>query len=300
MRFGLHALGIGTGARPEIIRAVSVAAETSGFATLWAGEHVVMVDQPGSRYPYSADGRIAVPPDADWLDPMLGLTFAAAVTSSIGLATGVLLLPEHNPVIAAKQAATLDVLSGGRLSLGIGIGWSAEEFAALGIPFRRRAKRTAEYVAAMRKLWATDVSSFRGEFAHFDGVRVYPKPIRRRIPVIFGGNSDAALKRVADSGDGWYGFNLSPDAAEERVAVLSGLCRERGRGLSELTVAVALSRGTPEILPRLAAAGVTETVLLGAPPQSTVAATRWVTDLAADWGVRRSVMPLSVTSGPLW
>jgi probable F420-dependent oxidoreductase len=300
MRFGLHALGIGTGARPEIIRAVSVAAETSGFATLWAGEHVVMVDQPGSRYPYSADGRIAVPPDADWLDPLLGLTFAAAVTSSIGLATGVLLLPEHNPVIAAKQAATLDVLADGRLTLGIGIGWSAEEFAALGVPFRRRAERTAEYVAAMRKLWATDVSSFRGEFAHFDGVRVYPKPIRRRIPVVFGGNSDAALKRVADFGDGWYGFNLSADEAEERVAVLSGLCRERGRSLSELTVAVALTGGTPEMLPRLAAAGVTETVLLGAPPRSTMAATRWVTDLAADWGVHHSVLPLTVTSGPLW
>jgi probable F420-dependent oxidoreductase len=300
MRFGLHALGIGTGARPEIIRAVSVAAETSGFATLWAGEHVVMVDQPGSRYPYSADGRIAVPPDADWLDPMLGLTFAAAVTSSIGLATGVLLLPEHNPVVAAKQAATLDVLSGGRLTLGIGIGWSAEEFTALGIPFRCRAKRTAEYVAAMRKLWATDVSSFRGEFAHFDAVRVYPKPIRRRIPVVFGGNSDAALKRVADYGDGWYGFNLSADSAEERIAVLSGLCHERGRSISELTIAIALAGYTPEMLPRLAAAGVTEAVLLGTPPQSTVAATRWVTDLAADWGVRRPVMPLTMTSGPLW
>src|ERR1700761_4900164 len=122
MRVGLHALGIGTGARPEVIRAVAAAAGGAGFATLWAGEHVVMVDEPRSRYPYSGDGRIAVPAAADWLDPLLGLSFAAAVTTTIGLATGVLLLPEHNPVTCAKQAATLDVLSAGRFSLGIGVG----------------------------------------------------------------------------------------------------------------------------------------------------------------------------------
>jgi probable F420-dependent oxidoreductase len=301
MRFGLHALGIGTGARPEIMRAVSVAAEASGFATLWAGEHVVMVDRAGSRYPYSADGRIAVPPDADWLDPLLGLTYAAAVTSGIGLATGVLLLPEHNPVIAAKQAATLDVLSGGRLTLGIGLGWSAEEFAALGIPFARRAQRTGEYVKAMRELWATDVSSFRGEFTRFDAVRVYPKPVRgRRIPVVFGGNSDAALNRVADFGDGWYGFNLSVDQVEERVSVLSALCRHKGRSAAELIVAVAVTGCGPDAVPRLAAAGVTEVVLLGAPPQSAAAATRWVTDLAADWDVRRAGVALGVPAGPVW
>src|SRR5580700_5953335 len=194
MRFGLHALGIGTGAQPAVIRAVSTAAEETGFATLWSGEHVVMVDRPASRYPYSDDGQIAVPADADWLDPLLSLSYAAAVTTRIGLATGILLLPEHNPVLAAKQAATLDVLSGGRLTLGIGIGWSAEEFAALGIPFAGRGRRTAEYVAAMRTLWTDDVASFTGEFTRFESVRVNPKPVRgRRIPVVVGGNSDAAL-----------------------------------------------------------------------------------------------------------
>src|SRR5580693_1873410 len=238
MRVGLHALGIGAGARPEVIRAVAMAAEAAGFATLWSGEHVVLVDQPRSRYPYSADGRIAVPPAADWLDPLLGLSFIAAVTTTIGLATGVLLLPEHNPVVTAKQAATLDVLSGGRLTLGVGIGWSAEEFAALGVPFARRGRRTAEYVAAMRALWADDVASFSGEFVRFDAVRVNPKPVRaRRIPVVVGGNSDAALKRVAAFGDGWYGFNLTVDAALERAAALAGHCRQQGRNLDELTVA---------------------------------------------------------------
>ena len=131
MRLGLHALGIGPGARRPVIEAVAVAAEASGFATLWCGEHVVMVDRPASRYPYSPDGRIAVPATADWLDPLVGLSFAAAATKRIGIATGVLLLPEHNPVLLAKQTASLDVLCGGRLTLGVGVGWSREEFAAL-------------------------------------------------------------------------------------------------------------------------------------------------------------------------
>jgi probable F420-dependent oxidoreductase len=284
MRVGLHALGIGDGARPEIIRAVAVAAEARGFATLWAGEHVVLVDSPASRYPYSADGRIAVPAGADWLDPLLALSFAAAVTSRIGLATGVLLLPEHNPVVAAKQAATLDVLSGGRFTLGIGIGWAAEEFAALGVPFARRGQRTAEYVAAMRTLWSDDVASFDGEFTRFSAVRVNPRPVRgRQIPIVMGGNSDAALGRAAVFANGWYGFNLPAAAVAERVAALAAQCARQGRALGELTVAVALSDGSPALLPSLAEAGVTELVVVGTPPADPDVAGSWVADLAARW-----------------
>ena len=286
MRVGLHALGIGPGARPDVIRAVAVAAEAAGFATVWSGEHVVLVDRPVSRYPYSADGRISVPAGEDWLDPLLGLTFAAAVTSRITVGTGVLLLPEHNPVLAAKQTATLDVLSGGRLILGIGIGWSAEEFAALGIPFARRGQRAAEYVAAMRRLWSDDVASFRGEFTSFEAVRVNPKPVRgRRIPVIVGGNSDAALRRVAAFGDGWYGFNLTVAAAVERITALAGHCQRLGRSLSDLSVAVALTDGQPDMVPDLARAGMTELVLVDAPPADPAAAAAWVTRLARRWGL---------------
>jgi probable F420-dependent oxidoreductase len=286
MRVGLHALGIGAGARPEVIRAVASAAEAVGFATLWAGEHVVLVDQPASRYPYSPDGRIAVPADADWLDPLLALSFAAAVTTTIGLATGVLLLPEHNPVVAAKQAATLDVLSAGRFTLGLGIGWSAEEFAALGVPFARRAQRTAEYVEAMRTLWANDVASFSGEFTRFDSVRVNPKPVRGgRIPIVLGGNSDPSLTRVANFADGWYGFNLPVHAVPERIESLAGQCKLRHRNPRDLTIAVALSDGAPADVPALAEVGVTELVLVAAPPPDPLAATAWVRDLAARWNV---------------
>src|ERR1700761_6402248 len=285
MRVGLHALGIGPGAHPEVVRAVAMAAEAAGFATLWAGEHVVLVDEPKSCYPYSDDGRIAVPAAADWLDPLLALSFAAAVTTTIGLATGVLLLPEHNPVVAAKQAATLDVLSGGRFTLGVGIGWSAEEFAALGIPFAGRGRRTAEYVAAMRTLWAEDVASFSGEFTRFDSVRVNTKPVRgRRSPVVLGGNSDAALGRVAAFGDGWYGFNLRADEVAGRIAVLTEQCQQRGRSAGELSVAVALSDGEPGMRPGLAEAGVTELVVVGEPPDDPAQATAWVEELAGRGG----------------
>lgn len=285
MRLGLHALGIGPGAQRAVIDAVASAAERCGFATLWAGEHVVMVDRSESRYPYSDDGVIAVPAQADWLDPTIALSFAAAASSRIGIATGVLLLPEHNPVIVAKQAASLDRLSGGRLTLGVGVGWSREEFAALGVPFERRAARTAEYVAAMRTVWRDDVASFRGEFAGFDSVRVNPKPVRgRRIPVVIGGNSDGALRRVAAWADGWYGFNLDGVAAvQERLGKLDQLCAESGRDRAELRLAVALR--SPEVgdVGALAELGVDELVLVEAPPAQPEDAARWVSALAEQW-----------------
>ncbi len=285
MRLGLHALGIGAGAQRPVIDAVATAAEAAGFATLWAGEHVVMVDQSSSRYPYAADGQIAVPSTADWLDPMVCLSFAAAATSTIGVATGVLLLPEHNPVMVAKQAASLDRLSHGRLTLGVGIGWSREEFEALGVPFARRGARTKEYVAAMRVIWRHDVASFDGEYARFDRIRVYPKPFRDTgIPVILGGNSDAALRRVAVWGDGWYGFYLPDvDTLTERVAFLRERCRQVGRDPAELSLAVAMQSLRPDDVGALGDLGIDELVLVEAPPADPRHVAGWVTSLAERW-----------------
>lgn len=281
---GLHCLGIGAGAQRDVIDAVAAAADRCGFATLWAGEHVVMVDESVSRYPYTGDGRIAVPADADWLDPLIALSFAAAATHRIGLATGVLLLPEHNPVITAKQAASLDALSGGRLSLGVGIGWSKDEFDALGVPFPRRAQRTAEYVAAMRCLWRDDIASYAGEFVSFDRVRVNPKPSRRSIPIVLGGNTDAALKRVAAWGDGWYGFNLADvEEAASKVSALRSMCRAAGRDPSDLRLSVALQDLAPGDGGRVADLGIDELVLVAGPPADPTAAGAWVEDLARQW-----------------
>jgi probable F420-dependent oxidoreductase len=285
MRVGLHALGIGTGAHRLVIDAVAASAESCGFATLWSGEHVVMVDSSSSRYPYSADGQIAVPSTADWIDPMIGLSFAAAATSTIGIATGVLLLPEHNPVVMAKQAATLDTLCGGRLTLGIGIGWSREEFDALGVPFTRRGTRTAEYVVAMRTLWRDDSASFAGEFVRFDSVRVNPRPHEgRQIPIIVGGNSNAALRRVAAWGDGWYGFNLDGVAdVAERLAHLDARCRDAGRDVDRPRVAVALRRPHVGEISALADLGVDELVIVESPPADPRLAAGWVSALADRW-----------------
>ena len=150
MKFGLFSLGIGTGARPGVIAKTAEAAERVGVATLWVGEHVVLFDRQDSKYPYSPGGEFPLPGGADWLDPFITLTFAAAVTKTIRLATGICLVPEHNPVVLAKEVASLDRLAGGRFALGVGIGWSAEEFAALGIPFERRAQRLPPFSQSRR------------------------------------------------------------------------------------------------------------------------------------------------------
>lgn len=284
MRLGLHALGIGAGANRAVIDAVAAAAEAAGFATLWSGEHIVMIDEPTSRYPYADDGKIAVPAAADWLDPLIGLSFAAAATTTIGIATGVLLLPEHNPVLLAKQTASLDQLCGGRFTLGVGVGWSKEEFDALGVPFERRGARTAEYVSSMRALWRDDVATFHGEFVDFQAIRVNPKPVRCRIPIIVGGNSDAALRRVAAWADGWYGFNLrdTPDVAATMTR-LTALCDAAGRDPADLTLSVALRHPKPTDAAGLIAAGIDELVLVESPPQDPARAEDWVRDLALQW-----------------
>jgi probable F420-dependent oxidoreductase len=284
MRVGLHALGIGAGARRDIIDTVARGAEAVGVATLWAGEHVVMVDEPTSRYPYADDGRIAIPADADWLDPLIALSFAAAATSRIRLATGVMLLPEHNPVHVAKQSASVDVLSGGRLSLGVGVGWSAEEFAALGVPFAGRGRRMDEYIDVLRTLWRDDVASFHGEHVSFDAIRVNPRPVHnRRIPIVIGGNGDTALRRAARTGDGWYGFYLSLDEAAERLATLRRLCEEHQRDPGELRTAVALLGVTPADRDRIETLGLDEVVLVAAPPEEAAAVEGWLKTVTAGW-----------------
>jgi probable F420-dependent oxidoreductase len=225
-----------------------------------------------------------VPADADWLDPMIALSFAAAATRTIRLATGVLLVPEHNPVALAKQAASLDRLSHGRLALGIGVGWSQEEFAALGIPFERRGARTDEYLAAIRILWREDPASFSGEFVNFADIRVNPKPARDgRIPIIVGGNSDAALRRAARTADGWYGFNLADAAsADERITQLRTLCETAGRDPAQVEIAVALDHQPgPQDRDELATVGVDELVLVATPPADPAQANDWASALQA-------------------
>jgi probable F420-dependent oxidoreductase len=239
MKIGITAIGIGKAARPGTIRAVAENAERLNIATLWAPEHVVLFDNPTSKYPYSDDGRFLAGSTISLLDPFIGLTYAAAHTERLRLATGICLVPEHTPLVLAKVIASLDYLSGGRLALGVGIGWAAEEFAALGIPFERRAQRTCEYIEAMRRLWIDPKSSFAGEFVRFDDVRSFPKPAQAgKVPIIFGGESMPALRRVAKFGNGWFGVNLNPDQAAAKIAKLHALLDEHGRDRNEVEIII--------------------------------------------------------------
>jgi len=176
-------------------------------------------------------------------------------------------------------------LSGGRLTLGVGVGWSKEEFDALGVPFEHRAARTAEYVAAMRTVWRDEIASFDGKFVGFDSILVNPKPIRdRRIPIVVGGNSDRAMQRVVAWGDGWYGFNLDGvDAVRDRVGKLDQLCVEAGRDRAELRLSVALRSPEARDVGKLAELGVDELVLVESPPDRPDDAAKWVAELAERW-----------------
>ncbi|MGH7933974.1 MAG: LLM class F420-dependent oxidoreductase, partial [Candidatus Binataceae bacterium] len=239
MKIGLLTAGIGLGARPGTLRVIGEHCERLNFGTIWAPEHLVLFDEQDSKYPYSEDGKFAMSSTSDWMDPFIALTYVAAHTSRIRLATGICLVPEHNPVELAKVVASVDKVSDGRFALGVGIGWSAEEFGALGIPFARRNQRTRECIEVMRKLWSEEKSDFEGEFVRFKGVRSYPKPVQGgKVPVIFGGESGPALRRVADCGSGWFGFNLSPEDAPARIARLHTLLRERGRDPREVEIII--------------------------------------------------------------
>ncbi|HYL57782.1 MAG TPA: LLM class F420-dependent oxidoreductase [Candidatus Acidoferrales bacterium] len=286
MKVGLFALGIGSGARPGAILKTASAAERVGIATLWVGEHVVLFDRQNSKYPYSAGGEFPLPGGADWLDPFITLTFASAVTKSIRLATGICLVPEHNPLVLAKEIASLDRLCGGRFAFGVGIGWSAEEFAALGIPFERRAQRTREYIEVMRRLWAADAASYHGEFVNFDGAKSYPKPVRgAELPVIFGGESGPALKRVADIGSGWFGFNVGPDDAAPLVSKLHAMTAANGRDPAAIEIIVSpyTRKITTDDLKKYAAAGVHELVIISTPPDDEARIPNWVERLGQTW-----------------
>ena len=246
------------------LRAVGESAEAAGFDSLWVAEHVVLFDEYASRYPYSADGRIPAGGKSGILEPFGALTYLAACTSRIRLGTGICLVPQRNPVYTAKEAASVDWLSGGRLDLGVGVGWLEEEFRAVGVPFARRGERTVSYLEVMKRLWCDDVSEYKDEFYELPACRQYPKPVQQPHPPIhFGGESDAALRRVAQIGQGWYGFNLEPDQLAERLRALDRFLAARGRSRAEVLITVSpyLREMTPKKLEAYHAAGAQQLIL---------------------------------------
>lgn len=264
--------GIGDAASPEFLAGSARAAELAGFATMWMGEHLVLfADYPRSNYPYAGfhgGGEVGVPdPTTPIVDPLIALTWAAAATSRIEVGTGIVILPQRNPLVLAKQLGTLDSYSGGRLVCGVGVGWCREEYEAAGVPWRARGRRMDEYLSALHSLLTDDVSSFHGSTIDFEGAYMYPKPVRvGGMPILIGGESDAALDRAARAGDGWLAYNLPVDAASVRIQQLRARTRRAGRDPDDMRIVVGIFNDTSEAdIRRYRDAGVTDLNLVVMP-----------------------------------
>ena len=234
MKFGLRYCNTGRYADPALAVELVQAAEEAGFESAWTVEHTVVPEGHASAYPYSPDGRMAGGVfDFPLPDPLIWMAYVAARSRTIKLGTGILILPQHNPVITAKQVATLDVMSGGRVLLGIGVGWLKEEFEAIGASFEDRGARTDEYVAAMRTLWSAERPSFTGEFVRFDGAYCRPQPANGTVPIHVGGHSRAAARRAGRIGDGFF---PARGVAAELVAMARAAAAESGRDPGDFAI----------------------------------------------------------------
>lgn len=229
MKFGLWYSAVGPFAFPDGAAQLAKAAEDAGIESLWTGEHVAVPAGYESTYPYSESGRMAGGGAAPMAEPMVWYAYVAAKTSRIRLTTGVLVLPQREPVLVAKQAATLAVLSGERFSLGIGGGWLREEFEALGADFGTRVRRLEEYVAAMRALWAEPKATFEGEFVSFQELQLSPRPPSGRVPIIVGGHTEAAARRAGRIGDGFFPAKGSRDEVGHLFGVARDAAEKAGR-----------------------------------------------------------------------
>jgi len=233
MKFGFFGINFGPCAFPEAAVRVARALESAGFESAWTGEHVVL---PDPQVPPSP-----APPQTPMLDPAVALAWAATHTERLRLGTGIIILPQRNPVVLAKEIASLDVLSGGRVMLGIGAGYLEPEFAALGVPFGRRGARADEYIDAMRALWTEEKPTFSGEFVSFSDIDAQPRPVQAGgPPLVVGGTSPGACRRAVSRGHGWYGFALDPANTEASLARLARARAEveRPPALGELEISV--------------------------------------------------------------
>lgn len=228
MNFGVIFSNVGAFASADGARALATAAEGAGFDSLWTVEHVLIPADYTSTYPYDPSGRM-MSDSMDLPDPLVWLAYVAAVTSTIKLGTGILIVPQRNPAIVAKEVASLDKLSGGRVLLGVGAGWLEEEFDALGVPFAGRGRRLDVYLETMRALWAEDRVTLDNEFVSYRNAISLPKPVNRSVPVIIGGHTEAAARRAGRIGDGFFPGRGSPQRMAELLVVMRRAAEEAGR-----------------------------------------------------------------------
>ena len=231
MKYGVFGLGNGI-ADPALIAQAAAAAERAGLESLWLGELIAL---PSPRTPLTPEA-----PETPYLDPLAVLAYLAAATERIKLGAGVVIASQRHPLFLAKEAATIDVLSGGRLLLGIGTGYLPEQFASLGIPFAERGSRTDEAIDAVRALWSAERPSFAGRHFRFDGIDAHPRPPHGDVPIIIGGHGGPGLRRAVQRGNGWFGWKLDLEQTEHTLARLRGIAEQSGRparlGKLEITI----------------------------------------------------------------
>ena len=233
MKFGLYGINMGPCNVPAVAARVAQAAEAAGFDSLWAGEHVVLPDPQVPLSPLPASFPV--------LDPALTFAFIAGQTQKVRLATGILILPQRNPLILAKELASLDVLSQGRVIFGVGIGYLKPEFEALGIPFEEKGPRTIDYLQAMRALWTQPQPAYHGKFVSFGGVQAFPRPVQQpHPPIVLGGMTPFAFRRAVSHANGWYGWALSVDGTKKCLAGLREAAKagERPKELGALEISI--------------------------------------------------------------
>ena len=231
MKFGLFGMNMRPCAAPDAIAAVARAAEDAGFDSFWGGEHIALPDPPTASTP--------MPPRTEFVDLCVTIAFAAAHTRTLRFGTGIMILPLRNPVVLAKQLASVDVMSGGRLIFGVGISNIEGEYKAVGMPFDHKGKRAEEAIALMKALWSMERAQFRGRFFSLEGVRAEPRPIQKpQPPIIFGGKSTYAFSRTARLGDGWFGYGLDLEATATCISGLRSACQEYGRNFDQIEISV--------------------------------------------------------------
>ncbi len=264
MKIGLFAINYGTCGDPSAAVQVAQAAEAAGFESVWTGEHIVLPDPMLPSFP--------LPPETPMLDTIVSLTWIAAHTKRVRVASGIIVLPQRNPLLLAKELASVDVVSGGRLIVGVGAGWLEPEFNSLGVPMQGRGERMDDILRAMRAIWTMDKPEHHGPTASFSNVTAYPRPIQRPMPtVVIGGESPAALRRALTIGNGWFGFGLTVEETKKHIKGLkqAGEQHERPAELGDLEITVtpvgAFDRRSVEAY---AAAGVHRLVLLPRPEAS--------------------------------
>jgi probable F420-dependent oxidoreductase len=237
IKVGMMFANAGPWGLPENAAVMAEAVEEFGIESIWTVEHVVVPKDYSSPYPYSPTGKMPGTEDSPIPDPLIWLAWMAARTTKVRLCTGVLILPQRPPAVTAKEVATLDVLSGGRVTLGIGVGWLAEEFAVLGVPFEERATRTDEAIQALRAFWTEDEPTFHGQHYDFEGAKCYPHPVQQGgVPIVVGGHTKPAARRAGRLGDGFFPASVGLDELTTLLDEMRKAAADAGRDADKIEV----------------------------------------------------------------